>query len=56
VGNSIGSSSRGPEFNSQHPHGSSQLSVTVVLWDSMPPSAVQAYMQTKHPYMKYTNE
>ena len=25
---STGCSSRGPEFNSQHPHGSSQLSVT----------------------------
>ena len=30
---SIGSSSRGPGFNSQHPHGSSQLSVTSVPGD-----------------------
>jgi hypothetical protein len=28
---SSGSSSRGPEFNSQHPYGNSQLSVTPVL-------------------------
>jgi hypothetical protein len=27
---SIGCSSRGPEFNSQQPHGGSQLSVTLV--------------------------
>ena len=33
---SIGCSSRGPEFNSQHPHGGSQPSVTPVLGDLMP--------------------
>jgi len=30
---SIGCSSRGPVFDSQHPHGSSHLSVTPVLED-----------------------
>lgn len=40
---STGYSSRGPKFNSQHPHGSSQLSL-----DLMPSSEVQVYMQTKH--------
>ena len=29
-------SSRGPRFNSQHPHGSSQLSVTPVPGDPTP--------------------
>jgi hypothetical protein len=32
-----GCSSRGPEFNSQHLHGSSQLSITIVPGDLVPP-------------------
>jgi hypothetical protein len=32
----LGCSSRGPGFNSQHPHGSSQLSVTPVPADPTP--------------------
>ena len=33
---STGCSSKGPRFNSQHPHGSSQLSVTPVPGDLTP--------------------
>ena len=33
---STGCSSRGPQFNSQHPHGSSQLSVTPASGDPTP--------------------
>jgi hypothetical protein len=45
---------RGPRFESQHPHGSSQLTVTPVLGDPMFPATTdtrdtQTYMKTKYP-------
>ena len=36
VTKSTGCSSRGPEFDSQHPHGASQPSVTLVPGDPVP--------------------
>ena len=49
----------GQGFDSQHPHGSSQLSVTSAPRDTMPSSClhgkkniiVQTYMQVKHLYI-----
>jgi hypothetical protein len=38
--------SRGLGFDSQHPHGSLQPSITIVPYDSVPSSGVQTYMQT----------
>ena len=56
---STGCSSIGPRFDSQHPHGSSQQSVTPVPRDLIPSSGLtdtryahgtQTYMQEKHPH------
>lgn len=49
---------RGPKFESQHPHGDPQLSVTSILRDLMPSSGlysnymymVDRHKQDKHPY------
>ena len=41
---------RGLELNIQHPHGGSQLSITVAPRIQMPSSGVQTYM-----YIKYIN-
>lgn len=52
-----GSSSWGPEFKSQHPHDSSQLSITVVSWNLVPFPCMKLYMQTKTVlYIKYINK
>lgn len=40
---SAGFFSRGPGFNFQHPHSSSQLTVTLAPWDSTPSSGVSEY-------------
>ena len=40
---STGCSSRGPRFNSQHPHGSSQVSVTPVPGDLIPSSGLHGH-------------
>ena len=45
-----GCSSRGPEINSQHPHGDTQQSVIVVPCDMILSYVVQIYTQTKYPY------
>ena len=46
------SSDRDLGFNSQHPHGGSQPSVTPVSWDLVPSLASKGtvYMQAKWPY------
>jgi hypothetical protein len=44
MGKIIGCSFGGSGLNSHHPHDSSQLSVTLVLWELMPSSGVQTYM------------
>lgn len=54
---STGCPSEGPKFNSNHPYGDSQLSVTrgaggsdTLSWPPSTPSGEQTYMHTEHPY------
>ena len=47
-----GCSSRRLEFNSQHPHGGSHPSVTLVPWDLMPSSGVPMHRENTHIYIK----
>jgi hypothetical protein len=53
--NITGCSSRGPRFNSQHPHGSSQLTVTPALED-LTPSHIHVVKSPKHKKFKNKNK